>query len=189
MTAPTQDRREWKWDGSVDGYAATTTYAHGDGPWNDEPDKAQWIDEATGLDCLIVRGPSGALCGYVGVPPEHPWHGLDYGQHFDVPCADRESDSYCYGHGHRPDELVKVHGGLTFASSCAENAPEGYGICHVLAPGRPADVWWFGFDCAHAWDVSPKYDHHFVDDETYRTVDYVEGECANLARQLAAVSR
>lgn len=25
------------------------------GQWTNEPDKVQWIDEATGLDCLIVR--------------------------------------------------------------------------------------------------------------------------------------
>ena len=36
-------------------------------PWLDEPDKAQWIDKTSGLDCLIVRVKHhGALCGYVG---------------------------------------------------------------------------------------------------------------------------
>lgn len=39
----------------------------GEGPWTAEPDKRQWRDEATGLPCLIVRGPHGAFCGYVGV--------------------------------------------------------------------------------------------------------------------------
>lgn len=43
------------------------------GEWHQEPDKAQWIDQATGLDCLIVRGPFGALCGYVGVPQSSPY--------------------------------------------------------------------------------------------------------------------
>jgi hypothetical protein len=46
------------------------------GEWDDEPDKMQWQDEATGLPCLIVRGPVGALCGYVGVPEGHPCFGL-----------------------------------------------------------------------------------------------------------------
>jgi len=44
----------------------------GDGPWVEEPDKMQWQDERTRLPCLIVRGPSGALCGYVGVSEGHP---------------------------------------------------------------------------------------------------------------------
>ncbi len=50
------------------------------GPWRDEPDKIQWQDEATGLACLIVRGPLGALCGYVGVADDHRLHGVDYGE-------------------------------------------------------------------------------------------------------------
>jgi hypothetical protein len=48
------------------------------GAWMDEPDKVEWRDEATGLPCLAVRGPMGAWCGYVGVPPDHPDHGSDY---------------------------------------------------------------------------------------------------------------
>ena len=43
----------------------------GPGPWQNEPDKRQWQDEATGLPCLIVRNSMGALCGYVGVSEGH----------------------------------------------------------------------------------------------------------------------
>jgi hypothetical protein len=140
------------------------------GPWADEPDKAQWIDSATGLDCLIVRsGSSGALCGYVGVPPEHPWHGL----YFDA--VD-----------------VQVHGGLTFADRCEEWAEDGRGVCHVPEPGRPADVWWFGFDCAHAFDLAPAYEHRsppvFGRDDVYRDFAYVQAEVTQLAAQIATVA-
>lgn len=49
------------------------------GAWDDEPDKAHWIDPATDLDCMIRRSlRGGALCGYVGVPTGHPWHGQYY---------------------------------------------------------------------------------------------------------------
>lgn len=149
-----------------------------EGPWKSEPDKVSWIDDATGLDCLIVRNRSGALCGYVGLPPGHPWHGMDY-------STDALMD-------------VGVHGGLTFADSCDENRPEG--ICHVPAPGRPADVWWLGFDCAHYLDMSPhelktsmerNFKYPFTDprlEGTYRNVAYVTAECASLAEQLARVS-
>lgn len=145
-----------------------------DGPWRDEPDKAQWVDEATGLDCLIHRNPGGALCGYVGLPPGHPW----------------------YGKG--PWDLnVRAHGGLNFASKCQEQeegAPEGIGICHVPLPGRPADVWWLGFDCGHAFDLMPGmlelyekigFNPRFHGE--YRTFGYVQAECASLAAQLATV--
>lgn len=102
----------------------------GPGPWQDEPDKAVWVDETTGLDCMIVRNHYGALCGYVGIPEGHPLHGRDYND---------------------------VHGGLTFADACHPSDDDpGRGICHIPQPGRPDSVWWFGFDCTHAFDVAPR---------------------------------
>lgn len=135
-----------------------TPLAPAAGPWSDEPDKVQWIDEATDLDCLIVRNHMGALCGYVGLPPGHSLHGLGYGE---------------------IDEDVDVHGGLTYAAPCQEDGT----ICHVPEPGRPADVWWFGFDCAHAGDIVPDFRFTFHGD-TYRDIAYVRAECAALAAQL-----
>lgn len=136
----------------------------GRGEWQDEPDKMQWQDEATGLPCLIVRGPSGALCGYVGVAPDHPLHGKDY-DHVDV----------------------SVHGGLTFSDRCADSADESRGICHVAGEGEPDHVWWFGFDCAHLYDHTPAYERHWGSGEDiYRDLAYVQSEVTSLARQLAA---
>lgn len=138
----------------------------GVGPWNDEPDKAQWIDEATDLDCLIMRSAmSGALCGYVGVPPGHPWHGKDYG---DLP--------------------VDVHGSLTFASFCQEGAEDGPGICHVPESGRPANVWWLEFGCAQAFDLMPAMEAMLPASlrigGVYRDFAYVQAEVAALAAQV-----
>jgi hypothetical protein len=149
----------------------------GDGPWQTEPDKLQWIDEATGLDCLLVRTPmSGHLCGYVGVPEDHPLFGEGY--------SDVDLD-------------IDVHGDLTFAGLCREGAEE-TGICHVPQPGRPDRIWWFGFDAAHAWDVRPEAAAllarygiaAFPDDPsaTYRTVSYMQAECTRLAAQLTALA-
>lgn len=132
----------------------------GAGPWTNEPDKAQWVDQTTGLDCLIVRNRVGALCGYVGLPPGHRWHGADYD---DVPA--------------------EVHGGLTYAGPCQDGRESGWGICHAPEPGRPADVWWLGFDCAHAWDWAPKMARHSHD--AYRDFRYVQLEVERLAAQLA----
>jgi len=67
----------------------------GEGPWNNEPDRDVWVDPITDLDCLINRGPSGAWCGYVGVGPDHPLHGVQY-----------------------DDVDVDVHGGLTYSVAC-----------------------------------------------------------------------
>lgn len=145
------------------------------GEWDDEPDKLQWIDPATQLDCLIHRGPSGALCGYVGVPPGHKFHGVGYD---DVYRWDEDAGS----------SFPEVHGGLTFADSCSETTDEsGRGICHIPAPGRPADVWWLGFDCAHSGDFCPKHDtENDYAYSTYRRLSYVKRQVTELARQLAA---
>jgi hypothetical protein len=174
---------------------AERSYTHmdktgwGHGPWNDEPDKLQWIDVETDLDCLIVRTRLGALCGYVGVPSEHPWHGRCYSE--GTPTDD--DDGY-YGDD-SPCSLIDVHGSLTYAAGCQEDASEEKGICHVPEPGRPKDVWWFGFDCAHSFDLAPGMLARMGGEsampssygESYKTVGYVREECARLAEQLLAV--
>lgn len=87
------------------------------GPWDSEPDKKQWLDQATGLPCLIVRNPMGALCGYVGVTKNHPAFGKSYGD--DDACV----------------EGLEVHGGITFADFCS-HGDECTSICHVVEPGE-----------------------------------------------------
>src|SRR4051812_36910623 len=86
--------------------------AWGNGPWQSEPDKVQWVDKATGLDCLaVLHDSSGHWCGYVGVPEGHPNFQKDYEQ---------------------VEPWPEVHGGLTFASFCHEG--DEHGVCHVPAP-------------------------------------------------------
>jgi hypothetical protein len=70
------------------------------------------------------------------------------------------------------DVDVDVHGGLTF-SGTVDVDPEG--------------LWWLGFDCAHLGDLVPGLDRigAVVGDSVYRDLDYVRGECARLAAQLA----
>ena len=166
-----------------------------DGPWVNEPDKVQWVDPATDLDCLALRNHFGAWCGYVGLPPEHPWHGVDYGQCTNEDCT----EEWCYEHS--PEGTVSVHGCLTFAAFCHESDKgEGYGICHTPFPGREDRVWWLGFDTDHSGDLTPydanqraqEGDRSYWDyrrDDQYRTLDYVRAECARLAEQCAAVAK
>lgn len=148
-----------------------------DGPWKNEPDRVEFKHE--GFDCLIQRVPHGNLCGYVAMPPGHPWHG----KHYD----DLEG--------------IEVHGGLTFSEECGGGF--GGAVCHVPSPGEPDNVWWLGFDMAHAWDYAPNA--HFCNNPEmiayrlmgfddladgggeYRTVEYVTEECKKLAAQAIAV--
>jgi hypothetical protein len=136
-----------------------------EGEWNDEPDKAHWIDKDTGLDCLIVRGPSGALCGYVGIPETHRYFGKGYDE---------------------VDNHIECHGGLTFADLCRDSKDESKGVCHPKEGCANEEVWWLGFDCAHSGDVMPKYDRYNYDEyySSYKSFQYVKGEVESLAKQL-----
>jgi hypothetical protein len=168
---------ERRWTHPVEERLRRDRYVAPPGPWYDEPDKVQWVDEATGLDCLIVRGGFGSWCGYVGLPPGHPW---------------READ--------RDALEIDVHGGITYGPSpCMEDAPEGHGICHVPYPGRPADVAWLGFDCGHAFDLQPvmlglqeDLDIHLSTEpewrDVYRDEGYVRAEVTRLAAQAATAT-
>lgn len=143
----------------------------GSGPWDGEPDRVDF--QTLGYPCLLKRAPLGHWCGYVAVPPGHPLHGVGYDEvERRVPGLD-------------------VHGGLTYSAACAGE------ICHVPAPGEPDNVWWLGFDCAHAGDLSPRF--RMLDEsrpetaifarlafsgDVYRTVDYVARETEKLAAQI-----
>ena len=149
----------------------------GSGPWDDEPDKVVWVDETTGLDAIAVRGPIGNWCGYVGVGPGHPWYEMGYTECFQiVPCG----DFFCE---HAPESLVSAHGGLTFADRCDKGGDPRSSICHL----GDEDRWWFGFDTAHAWDLSPTIDIPVFEDSAYRTLNYVVDEVTSLAEQIKAV--
>lgn len=146
-----------------------------------ESDREQWVDEDTGLDCLMVRQNHGVWCGYVGVTPAHPFHHRGYEELYNMGAE------------------INVHGGLTFADSCsnrfdAEGCP--IGVCHVQEAAAPDDVWWFGFDCAHGGDVMPATTRLcapplFWDcgSEVYRDQAYVEREVTWLAKQLAELAK
>lgn len=137
------------------------------GPWNNEPDRVEFL--ASGFDCMIQRNmQNGSWCGYVAVPKDHK----------------------AYEKGYDTVD-VSVHGGLTYADHCNGH------ICHKPLPGRPDDVWWLGFDCAHGEDVIPMFVYHAKHDapylssfigkygEAYKDTNYAMAETMSLARQLA----
>lgn len=155
------------------------------GPWQAEPDKLQWTDEATGLPCLIKRGPVGALCGYVGVPEGHPYFQVDYTDSTEREIAHHCDVPWC---NPSPEHVLTVHGGITYSAVCQEG-DESESICHIPKPGEPEHVWWLGFDCAHAYDVSPLFLGRLpvFEHQTYRDLAYVQAECTRLAAQLKAM--
>lgn len=64
-----------------------------------------------------MRGPVGALCGYVGVVKGHSWHGMGYSGNGEWGSQEREKS---------PEAVVDVHGGLTFAGGCRKPTPAGW---------------------------------------------------------------
>lgn len=80
------------------------------------------------------------------------------------------------------------HGGLTY--SCNSCPPERiHEINAEFEPEENTDVWWFGFDCAHYGDFCPGNTFGILGRETYKNIHYVEMDVAQLAAQLAEISR
>lgn len=139
--------------------------AWGPGPWASEPDRVEWRQPYSALPRLVLRGPHGSWCGYVGLPPGHPQHGKSY-------------DDDVVGN-------LEVHGGVTYGAECAGH------ICHVPREGESEHVWWIGFDCAHAGDVSPGLNYRTGGSffgERYRDLAYIIEQTEGLARQLESAS-
>lgn len=186
-----------------------------DGPWRDEPDIAEWVDEGSRLPCLVLRHPQlGSLCGYVGVPPDHP----AYGYHYDgITMEDAEKRQRRWDAMMEMERDVRAKG-LSFEEalhvSYRKISEDGWepqvndvGECllHARVHGgltfagrRPDEVedgfWYFGFDCGHAGDLtgfsSPIASvMKGLMSGTYRDMAYVKNECASLARFLASIRR
>lgn len=142
------------------------------GPWDDELDKYEW--RSNGYPCLVVRAPvTGALCGYVGLRPGHPWYGKGY-----------------------DDIEIEVHGGLTYSNTGCRGH-----ICHVPGDGEDDLVHWIGFDCSHFRDVMPQLEATRIRAGlperpggifgfgTYKDVAYVRAEVERLRGQAEAAAR
>jgi hypothetical protein len=131
-----------------------------EGPWLLEPDRVEW--EHAGFPCLILRHDKmGHLCGYIAVPKGHIWHGLP-------------DDSQPRPEGSPEPE---IHGGVTYGNACDGD------VCHKPKPGESEDVWWIGFDAAHAGDFSPGAG--FGSAASYKDVKYMTRQCEHLAEQAA----
>jgi len=123
-------------------------------PWLFEPDRIEFA--SGGLDCVMVRGPLDAWCGYFGVTREHPWYGKDYNAEVDGDvdmntCIEDIGilNAFAMMRNRRKKgkaeiaSLIPCHGGLTWS-----------GPSHYIADSNE-DIWWFGFDCGHSGDKIP----------------------------------
>lgn len=136
--------------------------------------------------CAVIRQNRGVYhyCGYVGVPKNHPAHGMDY--YFsdyeddeDGKITEKELTSL-----QKAINDIHVHGGLTYARADAPG-----GIDNKLVK----DYWWFGFDCGHFGDASPvllNIDGIHLKNLSFgvfRDFNYVKEQTINLAEQLSKI--
>ena len=118
-------------------------------PWEKEPNYEDFTH--AGYPCKIMRIPDLLhLCGYVGIPKDHPYYGKD---DYDL------------------EGLLDVHGGVSFAAAPIEDE-------------KHKDLWWIGFDCAHAGDLWPGRSNLGFPGSTYKDINYVREETKKLAEQL-----
>jgi hypothetical protein len=83
----------------------------------------------------FIPYPHGWGNGYIGVPSDHPWFGVDYDEI------------------HAAHDDLRVHGGLTYSDhyNCGEKCED-------------KNYWWVGFDTAHECD-GPHLNEAYVDGE------------------------
>lgn len=132
-------------------------------PWLFEPDYTSY--KIKDLHCIIKRGPSTSLCGYIGIPiTKDPYKNL-------IPMENWH-------------EELRVHGGITFTESSRISM-------HRMFPEfrYTRKLLWIGFDCSHYQDLLPLTFMEFGRREgQYRTIDYVKREIEKLAEQIIKVA-
>ena len=159
--------------------------------------------EHKGYRCIVVMTDMGHRCGYVGIPKEHPLHGVSYSNKCKIlRMAEKENKPVdldkksiiavmCSAFDDNnetlsPDMYFDVHGGLTYSETGG-----GYPV------SNSEDLWFFGYDCAHAGDardlsVIPEKSREIWSTCNYgtvRTLDYCIEECKSLAEQLYEVAQ
>jgi len=118
-----------------------------------------------GYEWEVTSNGCGYRCGYVRIPPGHPWHGKDYDS----------AEPY-------PD----VHGGLTFAEPdvhCGKGGEDdawwlGFDAAHLGDAADPSLPTRDGTPLPGLIRV--------CDGDTIKTTEYVTAECQRLAEQAAA---
>lgn len=125
-----------------------------------------------GYRVVAIQCKRGHNCGYVGVNYKHPLYRKSYSSNLKCLKAFVESaDTPPLGDigniplSPRMDDIFDVHGGVTFANG-------GKGSEYPVT----ANLWWIGFDCAHAGDT-----------RLTCNLDYVIGQCEKLSKQIKQV--
>lgn len=128
------------------------------GQWSIEYDNVEWIDEDTGLTCIVRRHTGlGSLSGYIRIPEEHSLYKAKFG---DKKILDLE-----------------VHGGISFVHFWDKGHTDfriGFDCGHA-------------FDYKPLLSELSKVELNLTNSE-YRSMKYVREECKRLAKQIRRVT-
>ena len=155
-----------------------------------------WVTKS-GFTAVCIAIKEMHRCGYVGVPQEHPLHGIKYNQSTELLKShwenimnggeDTENKrgaiitllASCNPDGPEnwsPDRILNVHGGLTYSGG------KDYPI------ENKENLWWFGFDCGHCDDGCFDGKMKQFTNAPVRTMEYVMSECESLATQISILT-
>lgn len=132
----------------------------------------------------------GFLCGYIGVPPGHPWYGQDMD---DVECDVHGGVTYTQGNIHGLHEAINLlHAKINenniidfYEQRLAEEKELAGLYSNYPIDGARYDCWWLGFDCGHYMDAARpgSYMDGMFNYGTYRDRDYVFKEIEDMVQQ------
>jgi hypothetical protein len=150
--------------------------------WRNEPNELEF--EYKGYKCLILRGPVGALNGYVFIPDGHKLYGKLYNDQMN--------------------ENFDVHGGLTYSGNLKgqDKWAIGFDCAHLgdIAPLSLDREWFYKDKLDKATDEEKDKASQIFDAleilykiyptscntniDTYKNIDFVKKECEKLVDQL-----
>ena len=140
--------------------------------------------------------PLGTLCGYLGVPPSHPWWGKWYG---DIDCEVHGGLTYSSweDHGLRMKILFdgKEELPIEYPRTIDDDFWSRFEYPKIDKPQPPyphdtgLNLYWVGFDCAHIYDTVPGAPYKQEARATYKNEEYVRNELIRLASQAAEAYR
>jgi hypothetical protein len=147
----------------------------GEGEWVEEPDKIEFSHN--GFDCIVkrisIKEPfskeehyfGGHLCGYISIPPNHPFYGKKY--------SDLEID---------------VHGGLTYAEFENDGYWIGFDCGHSedLVPSM-AHLRELYKGEIELFSMPEEFKKYSIFIPVYRNIDFCIQECKSMAEQLKKI--
>ena len=148
--------------------------------------------------CVVLMTDLGHRCGYVGISPNHSLYKKEYSDTIPEELKSKLEKVLCEPIGkrgiidilcHDPENprigiLFDVHGGITFSRGDGKY------------PIEKENIWWFGYDCAHAGDgkdlsvVSEsirEIELMYPNNDPVRSLEYCIKECESLSDQLEEI--